>query len=217
MKTSCQVKDMKNHYNVIAEGIRIGGLYKLDVKVESHQAMVSTCVSTEELWHKRYGHLNLQDLISPQRKDMVQGLPTLKNENISCDGCALGKQHRSEFPINSNQRKRSILELVHTYVCGPMQTKSLGGASYFLIFTDDCSRYTWVYLLRNKSEVFECFKEFKVMVEKQTAHNIKILRSDQGGEYTSDNFVKYCKDNGVIKQYTVPHSPEQNGVVERKK
>ena len=69
---------MENHNNVIAKGIRIGGLYKLDVKMESHHAMSATCVSIEELWHL-------------QRKEMVQGLPIFKDEQISCDGCALGK------------------------------------------------------------------------------------------------------------------------------
>ena len=67
----------------------MGGLYKLDVKMESHHAMSATCVSTEDLWHKRYGHLNLKDLISIQRKEMVQGLSIFKDEKISCDGCAL--------------------------------------------------------------------------------------------------------------------------------
>jgi hypothetical protein len=83
-----------------------------------------------------------------------------------------------------------ILELVHIDVCGPMQTKSLGGASYFLIFIDDRTRFTWVYFIRKKSDVFEYFKEFKNMVEKKTGKHIKILRSYQGGEYTSRNFIK---------------------------
>ena len=66
-----------------------------------------------------------------------------------------------------------------------MQTRSIGGAWYFLIFVDDRSRYTWVYFIRKKSDVFEYFKEFKSMVEKQNGNYIKILRSDQGGEFKS--------------------------------
>jgi hypothetical protein len=128
----------------------------------------STTMSTEELWHLRYGHLNFKDLVLLQKKEMVEGLPVFKNEHTECDGCALGKQHRNEFPISTDKRKREILELVHTDVCGPMQTRSLGGASYFLIFIDDRTRFTWVYFIRNKSDVFEYFKEFKNMVEKKT-------------------------------------------------
>ena len=89
-----------------------------------------------------------------------------KNECSACEGCAFGKMHREEFLIHTDKIKRDILELVHTYVCGPMQTRSLGGAYHFLIFIDDCTKYTWVYFLRKKSDVFEYFKEFKNMAEK---------------------------------------------------
>jgi hypothetical protein len=81
---------------------------------------------------------------------MVEGLPMLKNEKVACDGCALGKMHRDEFPSNPDKKKRDVLDLVHTDVCGPMQTRSLGSAFYFLLFIDDCTRYTWVYFLRQK-------------------------------------------------------------------
>jgi transposase InsO family protein len=147
---------------------------------------------------------------------MVEGLPVMKNDHIECEACALGKQHREEFPIHKEKRQTEILELIHTDVCGPMQTRSLGGASYFLIFVDDRSRYTWVYFIRRKSDVFEYFKEFITMVEKQTGKCIKILRSDQGGEYTSGAFKNYCKNYGIQQQFTVPHTPQQNGIVERK-
>ena len=77
------------------------------------------------------------------------------------------------------------LEIVHTDLCCPMQTKSLGGSHYFLTFIDDYSRKTWVYFLMKKYETFSKFEEFKAMVEKQSGHQIKILRSDRGGEYDS--------------------------------
>ena len=70
--------------------------------------------------------------------------------------------------------------------------------------------------MRNKSDIVEYFKELKNMVEKQTGKSIKILRSDQGGEYTSRAFIRYCKNNGIQQQFTVPHTPQQNGVTERK-
>ena len=133
---------------------------------------------------------------------MVDGLPMLKNENVACEGCALGKMHRDEFPSNPDRKKRDVLDLVHTDVCGPMQTRSLGGAFYILLFIDDCTRYTWVYFLRRKSDVFEYFKEFRNMVEKQTEKSIKILHSDQGGEYKLGDFIKYCKDHGIVQQFT---------------
>jgi hypothetical protein len=93
----CQVKDMQDHYKVLAEGITLGGLYNLGVTFQSHQAMLTTSVSTKEIWYLRYGHLNLKDLVLLKRKYMVKGLPIFKNEHVECDGCALGKQQRDEF------------------------------------------------------------------------------------------------------------------------
>jgi len=112
---------------------------------------------------------------------MVNGLPILKNEHVDCEACALGRMHKDEFPSNLNRRKRDILELVHTDICGMMQTRSLGGDYYLLLFVDDCTRYTWVYSLKKKSHTFEYFKEYRSVVEKHRGNVIKILRSDQGG------------------------------------
>jgi hypothetical protein len=210
-KNYCIVKDLLDQFKTVATGVRAGGLYKLDVTSKAHHALTSATMPTEILWHQRYGHINHPDLLLLQKKNMVEGLPMLKNENVSCDGCALGKMHRDEFPSNPDRKKRDVLDLVHTDVCGPMQTRSLGGAFYFLLFIDDCTRYTWVYFLRRKSDVFEYFKEFRTMVEKKTGKSIKILHSDQGGEYKSGDFIKYCKDHGIVQQFTVPHTPQQNG------
>jgi len=73
---------------------------------------------------------------------MVKSILVFKNEHVECDVCALGKQHRNEFPMRTNKWKRYFLELMHIDACGPIQTKSLGGASYFLIFIDDITRST---------------------------------------------------------------------------
>ena len=123
---------------------------------------------------------------------MVEGLPIIKDDHIECVACALRKQHRNEFPNHEEKRQTELLELIHTNVCGPMQTRSLCGAWYFLIFVDDRSRFTWAYFIRRKNDVFEYFKEFRIKVKKQTGKYIKILRSDQGGEYTSGDFRRYC-------------------------
>ena len=108
------------------------------------------------------------------------------------------------------------LELVHTHVCGPLKPMSNGKITYFLTFIDDYSRKTWVYFLKRKSEVFDTFKEFKTLIEKQSGYYIKMLRSDHGGEYTSDEFENYCKDHGIVHQITPSYTPQLNGVAERK-
>jgi hypothetical protein len=125
-------------------GVGVGGLYKLDVTDKNHQALASATMPRETLWHQRYGHIDYHDLFLLQKQSMVEGLPMFKNEYVSCEGCALGKMHKDEFPSNSDRRKKDVFEIIFTDVCGPMQMSSLGGAYYFLLFIDDCTRYTWV-------------------------------------------------------------------------
>ncbi|KAL0394993.1 UNVERIFIED_CONTAM: Retrovirus-related Pol polyprotein from transposon TNT 1-94 [Sesamum latifolium] len=104
-------------------------------------------------------------------------------------------------------RKRDangLLDLVHIDVCGPLSTPTRGGFSYFITFTDDHSRYGYVYLMRYKSEALGRFKEYRLKVENQTGRKIKALRLDQGGEYLSGEFIDYLKENGIISQCTPP-------------
>ena len=87
-------------------------------------------------------------------------------------------------PFNAKGRRaKELLELVHTDVYGPMSTQPKGGYEYFITFTDDYSRYDYVYLMRRKSEAFEKFKEFRGEVENQLGKCMKAIRSDRGGEY----------------------------------
>ena len=88
---------------------------------------------------------------------------------------------------------KAPLEIVHSNLCGPMQTPSIGGSHYLLTFIDDYTRKTWVYLLKQKIEMFECFHNYKALDEKQSGHYIKVLRTDRGGEYISNEFIDFCK------------------------
>jgi transposase InsO family protein len=86
---------------------------------------------------------------------------------------------------------------------------------YTVSFIDDYSRKTWVYFLKSKDEVFGKFKEFKALIENLSKRKIKILSSDNGGEYTSKAFVRFCRDAGIKRELTTPYNPPQNGVAER--
>ena len=96
-----------------------------------------------------------------------------------------------------------------------MQTSSLSVGHYFLTFIDDNTQYVWVHILKNKSEVFEKFVEWKVLVENSTGQKLKTVRTDNGGEYTSAEFTVYLKKEGVCHEFTVPKTPQQNGVAEQ--
>ena len=111
--------------------------------------------------------------------------------------CILWKQHKDIFQRVATYRAKETLELVCIDICGPMKTQSIGCNFYLLTFIDDYSRYTWVYFLKNKSEAFGKFREFKAMVEKQNGKYMTILRSNGGGEYDSNKCAKFCREQGI--------------------
>ena len=128
----------------------------------------------------------------------------------------MGKKHRNDFPFGKPWRETTPLELIHSDLCGPMQTPSLGKSHYFITFIDDFSIKIWVYFLKYKSEAFEIFKKFKALVEKQGGHYIKVLSTIRGGEYILNEFLNFCNEHGIKKQFTTRYTPQQNGVAERK-
>ena len=98
-----------------------------------------------------------------------------------------GKHHRSHFPTSGGTRSKEFLGLVYSDLCGKINTQSLGGAEYFLTFIDDKTHYVWVYPLKHKDEVFDCFLEWKAKIEKSSGQKLTVFRRDNGGEYTSKN------------------------------
>jgi hypothetical protein len=105
----------------------------------------------------------------------------------------------TKAPFTSHSERASdLLGLVHTDVCGPMISIARGGFQYFITFTDDFSRYGYIYLMRHQSESFEKFKEFQNEVQSQLGKIIKYLRSDRGGEYLSLEFSDHLKKCGIV-------------------
>ena len=104
---------------------------------------------------------------------------------------------------------------MHTYVWGPSQVSSLGGSGYYVTFIDDATRKTWIYCIQNKSDVFDSFKKWKALVDIETGNKLKCLTLDNGGEYCSKYFDRYCSEHGIHREKTVPRTPQENGVSER--
>ncbi|KAA0048407.1 gag/pol protein [Cucumis melo var. makuwa] len=113
-------------------------------------------------------------------------------------------------------RAKTPLELVHLDLCGPMNVKVRGGYEYFISLIDDYSRYEHVYLIQNKSDSFEKFKEYKAIVENESGKTIKTFRSDRSGEYMDLRFQDYLIEHGIQSQLSAPSTPQQNGVSERR-
>ncbi|KAK8600862.1 hypothetical protein V6N12_050710 [Hibiscus sabdariffa] len=114
------------------------------------------------------------------------------------------------------ERASDLLGLIHSDVCGLMNTQARGGFQYFITFTDDFSRYVYIYLMRHKSEALERFKEFKNEVQNQHGKSIKALQSDQVEEYLSQDFDELLKECGIVSQLTPPGTRQWNGVSERR-
>ncbi|KAA0036106.1 gag/pol protein [Cucumis melo var. makuwa] len=132
-----------------------------------------------------------------------------------CDSCLEGKMTKRSFTAKG-LRAKTPLELVHSDLCGPMNAKARGGYEYFISFIDDYSRYGHVYLIHNKSDSFEKFKEYKAQVENESGKTIKTFQSDRGGEYMDLRFQDYLIEHGIQSQLSVPSTPQQNGVLERR-
>jgi len=165
-------------------------------------------------WHRCLGHISfdkVKQLADHHSEMIIDGSRT----NPTCVSCIAAKQTRTPNSSPATRTTTAPLQLIHTDLAGPMKTTSLGGARYYVLFIDDYSRYTVIYILRQKSETFAKFREYKALVENYHDTKIKALRSDNGGEYTSIQFTKFMRESGISHEKTAPYSPEQNGVSER--
>jgi hypothetical protein len=188
-------------------------LYGLTIR--PFQALLHYTIILSELWHRRLARIHYRAL--PALGKMVTGLPEIQIQHKGvCKGCALGKNVKGSFSSSDN-RSKEILDLIHSDVCGPMTIPSLNGYLYYVLFIDYHSQKTWIYFLKNKDGVLENFQEFKAQVENLTGRKIKVLRSDNGGEYSSKYFSNLCIDIGIKREFTISYNPQQNGVVERKR
>ncbi|CAM8991569.1 unnamed protein product [Rhodiola kirilowii] len=169
-----------------------------------------------ELWHRRHAHLNYKGLRTLKYQDMVKGIPVLRGKMKTCHNCLVGKQTRKSIPKRSQWRASRKLQLVHSDVCGPITPSSQSGKKYLLTFIDDYSRKVWIYFMSNKSETLSYFKLYKSHVEKESGAMITGLRTDRGGEFTSNEFRCFCEEAGIKRQLTAAFTPQQNGVAERK-
>ncbi|GJS67192.1 retrotransposon protein, putative, ty1-copia subclass [Tanacetum coccineum] len=185
----------------------VNSIYNVSTKRAKHN------LDSTYLWHCRLAHISKKRIEKLQQEGLLKS--TDDESFDQCVSCLSGKMTRKSFP-HRPERATDLLGIIHTDVCGPLRHVSRQGASYFITFTDDYSRYGYVYLLKHKHEVFETFKVFKNEVENQLGKTIKALRSDRGGEYISQEFKDYLKACGIVQQLTPPYTPQHNGVSERR-
>ncbi|KAK2972925.1 hypothetical protein RJ640_015640 [Escallonia rubra] len=202
----CLFQDLMTK-QTIGKGHVSDGLYILDAWVPRSVAC-SGVVSPFEA-HCRLGHPSLPVLkkLCPQFHDI---------SSVDCESCHFAKHHRSSLSPRVNKRVEFAFELVHSDVWGPCPILAKSGFRYFVTFVDDFSRMTWIYFMKNRSEVFAHFSAFCAEIKTQFNVHVHILRSDNAKEYMSGSFQNYMNQHGILHQSSCTDTPAQNGVAERK-
>ncbi len=165
--------------------------------------------TSSKLWHCRLGHISRGRIERLIKEQILHPLDF--SDADACIDCIKGKYVKQIK--KGATRSAGILELIHTDICGPFPVKSIDGFDSFITFTDDYSRYGYIYPIKDRSESLDKFKIFKAEIENQHNLKIKVVRSDRGGEYYGKHapygqipgpFAKFLRENGIVAQYSTP-------------
>src|SRR3990167_2624399 len=157
--------------------------------------------------HERLGHVNFKYL---------KRMGLSKNEKpYVCKGCVEGEHAKKPFKNKTVRQSKAVLEFIHTDLCGPLPVESYGGSKYFMTIIDDFSRFSRVYFLQKKSEAAGKIQQYIVEVENLHGCKVKEIKSDCGGEFSSNDLSTFLHSKGIKHNFTSPYSHQQNGVAER--
>ncbi|GJZ11738.1 putative ribonuclease H-like domain-containing protein, partial [Tanacetum coccineum] len=201
---------------------RKDNMYSFDMKnivpKESLTCLVAKATLDESmLWHRRLGHINFKNINKLVKDNLVRGLPTKCFENDqTCVACLKGKQHRASCKSKVLNPITKPLFMLHIDFFGPTFVNSLMHKKYFLVVTDDYSRFTWVFFLTTKDETSEILKNFIKEIENLVDKKVKIIRSDNGTEFKNKVMDDFYRENGIRREYSVARTPQQSGVAERR-
>ena len=207
----CYIQDISQD-SLIGMGKKIGNLYYLqlpDKNPHAYSVCIDTPITDITLWHYRLGH---PSCIKSHPLDKNLNFQFTNEQDFHCTVCHHAKQRRLSF-VSHNHLSVYPFDLVHCDVWGPFHTLTVEGYKYFLTLVDDSSRYTWVYMMKAKSEVQTLVPKFLTMVKTQFNRVVKTIRSDNAKEF---NFSDLFSRLGIIHQHSCVERPQQNSVVERK-
>nr|GEV43558.1 putative ribonuclease H-like domain-containing protein [Tanacetum cinerariifolium] len=198
-----------NMYNVNLKNIVPSG--------DSICIFAKATIDESNLWHRRLSHINFKTVNKLVKCNLVRGLPTKVFENdITCVACKKGKQHRASCKTKHVSSVDQPLFRLHMDLFGPTFVKSLNKKSYYLVFTDDYSRFTWVFFLATKDETSPILKTFITGLENQLSLKVKVTRINNGTEFKNNDLNQFCGMKGIKREFSVPRTPQQNGIAERK-
>ncbi|CAA7061321.1 unnamed protein product [Microthlaspi erraticum] len=198
---------------VVTRGPRRESLYVLEDP--SFQVFFSNrqCAASEATWHHRLGHSNLKILQNLKNSKEIE--VNKSRTSLICEPCQMGKSHRLPF-FSSESRVLHPLDRIQCDLWGPSPVVSSLGFKYYEVFVDDYSRYSWFYPMKTKSEFYSVFIAFQKLVKNQMGSKIKVFQSDGGGEFISNKFKSHLGNCGIKHLLSCPHTPQQNGIAERK-
>nr|GEV94576.1 putative ribonuclease H-like domain-containing protein [Tanacetum cinerariifolium] len=183
-----------------------GGLTCLFAKATSDES---------KLWHRRLGHLNFKTMNKFVKGNLMRGLPSKLFENDqTCVACQKGKQYRASCKPKTKNSISLPLHLLHMDLFGLTCVKSLMKKMYCLVVTYNYSRFAWVFFLATQDETSGILKSFITRIENLVHHKVKVIRCDNGTEFKNREMNQFCEIKGILRQFSVAKTPQQNGVAE---
>uniref|UniRef100_A0A2N9FQ69 Integrase catalytic domain-containing protein n=1 Tax=Fagus sylvatica TaxID=28930 RepID=A0A2N9FQ69_FAGSY len=214
------------HWRMIGMGKQQNGLYLLDLTSDLQHSAATTSPSLQKslysltsikdsnnnlhVWHCRLGHPSFSRM-----HFLSSFMPHVSHSCTdvhTCNVCPLAKQKRLPFPNNTHLSSQSF-DLLHVDIWGPYHVPTVEGYKYFLTLVDDCTRTTWIYLMKAKSDTKSLLISFITMIQTQFHTMLKQIRSDNGPEF---HLPEFYASKGIIHQHSCVETPQQNSVVERK-
>ncbi|GJX86595.1 ribonuclease H-like domain-containing protein [Tanacetum coccineum] len=212
---------MPDENQILLKVPRHHNMYSFDMKTptpaKGFACLIAKATSDEsKLWHRRLGHINFKNLNKLVKGNLVRGLPSkvFKNDH-TCVACHKGKQHRASCKAKLERLITEPLHTLHMDLFGPTSVKSINHASYCLVITDDCTRFSWVFFLVSKDETSGILQNFIRQIENQLSHKAKIIISDNGTEFKNRDMLEFYGNKGIKQEYSNDRTLQQNGVAER--
>jgi hypothetical protein len=220
VKAGCTVEFEGGTCKIKRDGHVIGnvpasanGLFKVEHALAAAESIERVDILT---LHRRLGHIALNTIRNLVRNKAIAGIHLIDdNPSLACDSCEYAKTTRK--PIQKQRegpQATAFGDEIHSDVWGPSTPESLGGRKYYVTFTDDYSRYSWIQPLHTKDETFGAYKTFAAWAKTQHGVRVKRLRSDRGGEYTGRKFSAFLQKQGTERRLTTHGTPQHNGVAE---
>jgi len=213
------LKESETSASISRASVAIDDALRSIPEISKAYSIIQATVDDKDIlfWHARLGHQSWPAI--KQLPNGVSGIQLHANgpSTCTCEACIMTKMFQKPFQPSEDQAMTRLLELIHTDVIGPMQTQTMCGYRYIIMFTDDNARYTEVYFMKATSEAPAKFKEYVAKVEKlHTKSKVCWIRVDGGGEYASrEKFLEYLAEEGIIGEVSAPYSQQQNGISER--